>query len=524
MPITAAKAPKVLPKHAKEIFAAAFNSAYDGTCKGDDACSSKIAWSAVKSKYQKDEKGSWQPKSDIPELSEFSLYISKASFDKKSGEMRWTAVASDTDEDLTEEFMSLELFQDFIQRAESGEEVPEEFRSSYWTGGMPYVSVSHYPDCDGKTSAGICQALYVDGNRLKAKGLFADNELGRACFKSVCESLYKDPAIEKKVRISIGFLDWKHIHGDTQTFERKSMDDFCMSCLMTAMGVSVGKKRYLKGQLIHLALTREPANPRTDITDQMEVIKSMTTQKSDAASIVGDELAEKIEEESKKLVGKSLAFVTKAEEPDLSEQVDEEPEKVEDAPVVETDKSIDEPVSEIVPEVIPEVPVVEDKFDVLSAKLDKFLAKSEEVPHPLDEAISRLKAAFDTVSVDKSLDKDKKLMVMQESFEGLGQVLRTSFGEETQPEAGTSTPNSTEVNVETLKTAFQEAIQPLAESVKLLLQYSSTPTVEQVSRQDKPPVRRSIVMPAFTGEVTPEAKGPTPKLREIVNRSVYGSR
>ena len=45
-----------LPKHGQEIFRAAFNSAYDGTCKDRedrDACANAIAWSAVKTKYKK---------------------------------------------------------------------------------------------------------------------------------------------------------------------------------------------------------------------------------------------------------------------------------------------------------------------------------------------------------------------------------------------------------------------------------------------------------------------------------------
>jgi len=45
-----------LPKHAQEIFLAAFNSAYGDTCKDRkdrDACANAIAWSAVKVKYKK---------------------------------------------------------------------------------------------------------------------------------------------------------------------------------------------------------------------------------------------------------------------------------------------------------------------------------------------------------------------------------------------------------------------------------------------------------------------------------------
>ena len=45
-----------LPKHGQEIFRAAFNSAYDGTCADREdleACSNAIAWTAVGQKYKK---------------------------------------------------------------------------------------------------------------------------------------------------------------------------------------------------------------------------------------------------------------------------------------------------------------------------------------------------------------------------------------------------------------------------------------------------------------------------------------
>lgn len=61
---------KKLPKHGQEIFLAAFNSAYDGTCKdnGDrrESCAFGIGWAAVKNKYHKvgDE---WKQKEDSNE-------------------------------------------------------------------------------------------------------------------------------------------------------------------------------------------------------------------------------------------------------------------------------------------------------------------------------------------------------------------------------------------------------------------------------------------------------------------------
>jgi|WetSurMetagenome_2_1015567.scaffolds.fasta_scaffold00049_71 cation transport regulator len=310
MPITKEKAPSTLPDSAKDLFVGAWNGAYEGTCKESesqderDACASKIAWSAVKNKYAKGEDGTWHAKADI--LNEFSFVITKASIDKSSGQMRWMAVASDTDEDSYKQRMSLELFSDFITRAQQDVDAPVEFRSEYWKGGMPYLSVSHYDDFNGMGSAGETVNIYIDGNRLKAKGICYDTPLGRAAFNAIKESL-DNPNEDNKVRISIGFLDWKHTHNGV-TFERKSIYDICPACRKSKENVV-----FLRGQLIHLALTRVPVNQRTTI--EAEVTKSMTTRKEDAESIVGAEEAEKLEELSVAMVGKSEALVIKADSP-----------------------------------------------------------------------------------------------------------------------------------------------------------------------------------------------------------------
>lgn len=51
-----------LPKHAQEIFLAAFNSAQDEYDKEEAAF--KVAWSAVKRDYEKGEDGNWHKKPD----------------------------------------------------------------------------------------------------------------------------------------------------------------------------------------------------------------------------------------------------------------------------------------------------------------------------------------------------------------------------------------------------------------------------------------------------------------------------
>jgi cation transport regulator len=56
----------VLPRHAQEIFMEAFNNAYneykERGPEGREETAFRVAWSAVKKKYKKDEKtGKWVP-------------------------------------------------------------------------------------------------------------------------------------------------------------------------------------------------------------------------------------------------------------------------------------------------------------------------------------------------------------------------------------------------------------------------------------------------------------------------------
>jgi cation transport regulator len=53
-----------LPKHAQEIYRAAFNSAYDQYQSQDDTemTAHRVAWSAVKNKYKKNDDGKWVKK------------------------------------------------------------------------------------------------------------------------------------------------------------------------------------------------------------------------------------------------------------------------------------------------------------------------------------------------------------------------------------------------------------------------------------------------------------------------------
>jgi hypothetical protein len=245
-------------------------------------------------------------------VAEFSMHICKASYDKATNTMRWRMTASDTQEDVFGEKMSLQLFKDFVERIEDNASVPFEFKSalrekSGWDGGMPYLSIAHYKSGQDESNVpGDVTSIYLDGDRLKAKGTFRDTELGRTVFKSIKEDIAGTSTFENKVRVSIGFLDFSHSHGDF-VFNRRSLEDVCPMCEKRQ-----GDKTYLEGQLVHLAFTRIPANERTDVSlEEKLMADEIKTKAEDAESIVGKNLAEALE------VNKSAAdvLVIKSEEP-----------------------------------------------------------------------------------------------------------------------------------------------------------------------------------------------------------------
>lgn len=226
-------------------------------------------------------------------LTQRHLFINRVSQDPQTGVRRWHSTSSGIKRDLYDERMSTGLFKDFIKRIESREIPPKPFISKAWNGGLPYVGIAHYLDLDGDGIAGKAEKTWVDGTHLKMRGTFEDNELGNAAYESVQRDIENKVLPEERVRVSIAFIDWGHEHERIGQFVRKSLMDRCSYCEQ-----GLGEKIYRKGHLVHLALTRQPAYPEADI--QLEV-KSMSRRKADAASIVGDELAEDLEKKSETL-------------------------------------------------------------------------------------------------------------------------------------------------------------------------------------------------------------------------------
>ena len=251
------------------------------------------------------ENGKWIKKSDG--ITELSMVFTSLPFDKHSDtsqRMKFRAVASDTGKDLYDEQMTNELYRSFRDKINNKVPIPEQYKSlvesDYWKGGMPYLSVSHYPDLNGEGVPGIPDEIYIDGNQFKGKGHFFDTAIGRACYNAILKD--KNENNPNPIRLSIAFLDLAHRHGDGPVWTRKSLAGGCPEC-----EAGVGNKKYTDGYLVHWALTRVPVNQRAEI----EVEKSMgdkITREEDAASIIDPELAKELEKKAS-MIGRSEALV-----------------------------------------------------------------------------------------------------------------------------------------------------------------------------------------------------------------------
>jgi hypothetical protein len=338
-------------------------------------------------------------------LAEFSMAVTKANI--KDGVMRWRSVNSDIEADYYGEKMSKELFQDFIRHIENEDDIPEPFKSVIaepdWDGGMPYLSIAHYKSGEGRVNVpGEPEKIFLDGKALKSTGILYETPLGKAVFKSLAKDLVEKR--ENKIRVSIGFLDLEHSHGDKFTFTRKALEDKCPLCKE-----GVGDKIYKKGHLVHLALTRVPANPRTD----MEVERSMTTKKEDAESIIEDE------EVIKGLDLKSQVddvLVIKKEEENTGVSPDVAGVAITDKSGVNTISSttIDAVATQVVtPQVTQVVPVIEDS--------------------PLEQSFASLKSRVEVLK-SQGLTGEEALKEIQADYENVANVIRSEFTPKPTPE------------------------------------------------------------------------------------------
>ena len=437
-------------------------------------------------------------------IAEFSMSIVKAT--SKDGQMAWRSVNSDVDEDFFGEKMSLELFADFNKHIENNDPIPTAFKDAIceedWCGGMPYVSISHYKSGAARVNVpGEVKNVYVDGKALKSTGTLFDNPLGRAVYKSLKKDLVEKAG--KPVRISIGFLDTEHSHGEKFTFTRKALTDKCPLCKE-----GIGDKIYKKGYLVHLALTRVPANPRTEMELEQ---KSMTTKIQDAQSVIEDE------EVVKTLDLKSLAedvLVIKAKKPmpmdaedkaegDEGSESDAEDKAEGDEPADKKKKKVTKSLSE------------SEEYTVLTPVAQSPATPVEKSLASLVERIAALKS--------QGLTGDLALAEIQKNFDELGNIVKAEFTLPPSPEE-LAKQNMAEIVrsalSEMLPQALAQFVAPLQSELTELRALTQAPKL--IKREEAPQPRNlsaSLVQKAAIEKVLGLDK-PKSQFQKIAEASV----
>lgn len=285
-----------LPAKAREIWEAAFQEAKADHTEEDAA---KIAWGAVKNAgYNRDKDGEWH------KMHLVSMYFTKASAGD-DGVMRWSATVSKFEPDVQADEVTPAFYKYAIGQIDRG------LRPA------PVLCVSHIDH--GKPSdvwvAGDTDKMYIDGKLPKARGVFRDTPLGKALFAAVRRDINENIPFEERVRISMGFFDQ-----ESEPRVTKSED-----------GGEQQGRRFLKGWVKHFAATRVPVVAETNLEADMEVKAMPMTRKEDAASIVGDDLAEELLQATQKAVFGSEGLITKQDDEEEEETPEEEGAEEEEA-------------------------------------------------------------------------------------------------------------------------------------------------------------------------------------------------
>lgn len=195
--------------------------------------------------------------------------ITKASTNPLTKERRWAATVSKFEADSQHDEVTKEFYEYATKMIESGEHPRPALVISHFDDPRYETALQPVPD---EFAAGWATKLYIDGDQPKAKGIFANNELGDALYEAVKNDIASS---NPKIRISMAFRA-------TQDGVEKT---------------EAGITRFKKGQIRHFAVTRYPVVRETDF-----MLEKSLTRRDDAESIVGPDLAEKLETAYKKIM------------------------------------------------------------------------------------------------------------------------------------------------------------------------------------------------------------------------------
>ena len=227
----------------------------------------------------------------------------------------------------------------------------------------------------------------------------------------------------------------------------------------------------------------------------------MTTQLEDAASIVGEELAEEMAEKASEhkadLVIKSDAEEEVVEEETVEEEViEEEKSDTSDKKKKKDDEEDDDDDEKA-------------KEEEKSEAVEIVVSHEEVTPHVLNSAVDVFLSAYDEISSEE-ISRNEKAAKMQEHFNSFAEAIKSSF-EVTEEEVAEEEISE----LKALVIQMSEQVQSLTMEIGIVKQQGlPTQTIEKPSE-----VRRSIQI-SPTQLFTPTAQGKPMSIREFSRRSV----
>jgi hypothetical protein len=320
----------------------------------------------------------------------------------------------------------------------------------------------------------------------------------------------------------------KHKSNDFIFDRMKAELPICPECLTEFLTGNSKGKVYLRGMLIHEALTRVPVNTRTSMEVEKSMANKKITRKDDAASIVGDELVDELEKEAE-LVGKSDALVYRAEEaPGKAEEECKDSKTGEVDPDCMAKKKKEMPMTHMKESEAEEVPIQvkesavmtkEEIMEVIKSTITELTPKPveqkpvEPVVHPLDSTFASFKAEFDKIFQSEA-SEEEKLHSVQEPFNVLGTSIVSVIKSSAKPK---EVPTLAGGQSDLVK-ALSDVMNPIAQKLDLVLTQLSSPVAERPASVIPP--RRSIPPSVYAQVQQPVVKSETPNLRKIIEASV----
>jgi len=403
----------------------------------------------------------------------------------RDGVMEWEATTSKFSRDQQGDLVTRGFYQTAIQRFKSKTTPP------------PFFSVAHYQfqsvcDCGAvfksleehkcsacgqdRLLAGITTDMWIDGKQPKARGVFFDNELGRAVYKSCRDDIEKSVPADERVRVSMGFYP-------------------------DPGGVRIpapGQRDFITGWVEHFAGTRVPVVPEATLEAKSLNIK---TKYEDAAAIVPKHLADRMD---------SLTRTFKSQAP--SGRIDKSTEETSDRQTSSENKSgsDDRKQAKDAQDQTEEEDQLDDQMSGVVAELEN-MQEFEEVSKSLISAIDDpvMREAFEAqVQVMKAIvtpgtDKTKILALAAELVSAIRDYAHTLTG------TGVPTATMTTVNGEQIPVdpnQQQPANQPVTPSGRMFDETTA----------DKAPVTEEEDLLNEEGEDLPEEGELAPEAGDFV--------